>query len=37
VGGGTRAVSDGVRTHLELLNERRFRTGVVHLHYRVNV
>jgi dihydrofolate reductase len=37
VGGGKRAVSDSVRTHLELLNERRFRTGVVHLHYRVNV
>jgi len=33
VGGGKRALPDGVRTRLELLDERRFRSGVVHLHY----
>jgi dihydrofolate reductase len=35
VGGGTRALPDGVRLSLELLDERRFGNGVVHLHYRV--
>ena len=35
VGGGTRALPDGVRLDLELLDERRFAGGVVHLHYRV--
>jgi dihydrofolate reductase len=35
VGGGKRALPAGVRTRLELLDERRFRSGVVHLHYRV--
>jgi dihydrofolate reductase len=35
VGGGTRALPDGVRLQLELLGERRFRSGVVHLHYGV--
>jgi dihydrofolate reductase len=34
VGGGTRALPDGVRLGLELLDERRFGNGVVHLHYR---
>ena len=34
VGGGTRALPDGVRWKLELLDERRFGNGVVHLHYR---
>ena len=34
VGGGTRALPDGVRLELELLDERRFGSGVVHLHYR---
>jgi dihydrofolate reductase len=34
VGGGTRALPDGVRLDLELLDERRFRVGTVHLHYR---
>jgi dihydrofolate reductase len=34
-GGGKRALPDGVRTRLELLDERRFASGVVHLHYRV--
>ena len=35
VGGGKRALPDDVRVQLELLDERRFRSGVVHLHYRV--
>ena len=35
VGGGTRALPDNVRLKLELLDERRFGNGVVHLHYRV--
>jgi dihydrofolate reductase len=35
VGGGKRALPDGVRTGLELLDSRRFRSGVVHLHYGV--
>ena len=35
VGGGKRALPDHVRSELELLTERRFRSGVVHLHYRV--
>jgi dihydrofolate reductase len=34
VGGGNRALPDDVRVELELLNERRFANGVVHLHYR---
>jgi dihydrofolate reductase len=34
VGGGNRALPDGVRMNLELLDERRFDSGVVHLHYR---
>jgi dihydrofolate reductase len=34
VGGGTRALPDGVRAPLELLGERRFAAGFVHLHYR---
>lgn len=33
LGGGKRALPDGVRARLELLAERRFRGGVVHLHY----
>ena len=37
VGGGKRALPDNVRAQLELLNERRFENGVVHLHYRVSV
>ncbi len=37
VGGGKRALQDKVRAQLELLDERRFRNGVVHLHYRVSV
>ena len=35
VGGGTRALPDGVLVRLELLDERRFDSGVVHLHHRV--
>src|SRR5476651_2728896 len=31
VGGGKRALPDNVRAQLELLDERRFRNGVVHL------
>ena len=34
VGGGTRALPNGVRAQLDLLDERRFASGVVHLHYR---
>lgn len=37
VGGGKRALPENVRAQLELLDERRFRNGVVHLHYRVSV
>src|SRR5207237_7476435 len=35
VGGGNPSLPDGVRLGLELLDERRFGSGVVHLHYRV--
>ena len=35
VGGGTRALPDGIRAQLELLDERRFASGMVHLHYRI--
>ena len=35
VGGGTRALPDDVHAQLELLDERRFRSGVVHLRYRL--
>ena len=34
-GGGTPSLPDHVRLQLELLDERRFASGVVHLHYRV--
>jgi dihydrofolate reductase len=34
VGGGKRSLPDDVRVELELLDERRFGNGVVHLHYR---
>jgi dihydrofolate reductase len=37
VGGGTRALPDGVRLDLELLAEHRFGNGVVHLQHRVRV
>ena len=35
VGGGKRALPDGVQVQLELLGERRFDSGVVHLHHRL--
>jgi len=35
VGGGKRALPDDVLVRLELLEERRFESGVVHVHYRV--
>jgi riboflavin biosynthesis pyrimidine reductase len=34
VGGGTRALPNGVRRPLRLESERRFANGTVHLHYR---
>ena len=36
VGGGKRALPDGIRVPLDLLDERRFRSGSVHLHYRIS-
>jgi dihydrofolate reductase len=36
VGGGGAALPDDIRLELELLEERRFTSGVVHLHYRIN-
>lgn len=36
VGGGKRSFADGVSAELELLDERRFDNGFVHLHYQVN-
>jgi dihydrofolate reductase len=35
VGGGKRALPAGVHTELELVDERRFRSGVVYLRYRL--
>src|SRR5579862_3193675 len=35
VGGGTRALPAGVHGELELVDERRFGSGVVYLHYRL--
>jgi dihydrofolate reductase len=34
VGGGNQSLPESVRLRLELLDERRFRNGVVYLHYR---
>lgn len=34
VGGGTRALPDGVRLELELLDERRFGSGMAYVRYR---
>ncbi len=34
VGGGNQSLPDHVRLELDLLDERRFRGGMVHLHYR---
>ena len=33
IGGGKRALPNGIRLELELLDEHRFTDGVVHLHY----
>jgi len=33
VGGGTAALPEGVRADLELVSQRRFASGFVHLHY----
>ena len=35
VGGGKQSLPNNVRLRLELLEERRFGSGVVHLHYRI--
>ena len=35
VGGGNQALPNDVRVPLELMDERRFKNGVLHLHYRV--
>ena len=35
VGGGHKALPENIRVGLELLDERRFGNGVIHLHYRV--
>jgi dihydrofolate reductase len=35
VGGGKQFLPDNVRLRLELLDERRFGNGVVHVHYRI--
>jgi dihydrofolate reductase len=35
VGGGKQSLPDDVRVELELMDERRFGNGVVHLHYRI--
>jgi hypothetical protein len=36
VGGGTPVLPDGVRLRLELLDERGFASGAVHLGYRIS-
>jgi dihydrofolate reductase len=37
VGGGKRSLPDSVRLNLELLDERRFGNGMVHLRYRIMI
>jgi dihydrofolate reductase len=37
VGGGKRSLPDHARVKLELLDERRFGSGVVYLHYRIQL
>ncbi|TMK52068.1 MAG: deaminase [Actinobacteria bacterium] len=37
IGGGTASLPDNVRLDLELIDERRFDSGFVHLHYRRSV
>jgi len=34
IGGGNKSLPDGVRMNLDLVDQRAFRSGVVHLHYR---
>jgi len=34
IGGGNKSLPDGVRIKLHLIDQRAFRSGVVHLHYR---
>ena len=36
VGGGKRALPDGIRMDLDLVSARRFAAGAVHLHYRTS-
>jgi dihydrofolate reductase len=36
VGGGKRALPANIRAQLELIDERRFQRGFVHLHYRMS-
>ena len=36
IGGGKHVWPDGVRAHLELLDERRFNNGAMHLRYRLS-
>ncbi len=35
IGGGKRSLPDNIRAQLERVDERHFKNGVVHLHYRV--
>jgi dihydrofolate reductase len=35
IGSGNRALPDNVHVELDLIDERRFSSGVVHLHYRI--
>ena len=35
VGGGRRSLPDGTRIQLELLDDRRFGNGMIHLHFRL--
>ena len=35
VGGGKKALPGDVRLQFQLLDERRFSSGMVHLHYRI--
>lgn len=37
LGGGKRAFLDSFRMPVELISERRFKSGVIHLHYRMKV
>jgi dihydrofolate reductase len=37
VGGGNQSLPDNVRLSLDLLDERRFGNGMIHLHYRIRM